>query len=75
MTSRARRSPKSSAFSLKLRSSAPMTCASPDSRSRSRISSSECGWLPASDAVGTPNGLSSRLPMPLKRSTSGLVAV
>ena len=44
-----------------------------DWRTSARSSSSVCGAWPASLAGGMPNGLSSRLPRPLNRSTIGRV--
>ena len=67
-------SPKTSAASDSSCSSVSMSPPSELSRSSVRISSSLWGWLPASEAGGTPNGLRSRFPIPLKRSTSGFVA-
>ena len=74
ITSRTRRSPNVSTFSVKRCSSSSISPPAALSRSSRRSSSSLTGAWPASRAGGMPNGLSSRLPKPLNRSTSGLVA-
>ena len=73
ITSRTRRSPKVSTFSEKRCSSSSISPPAALSRSNVRSSSSDAGAWPTSRAGGIPNGLSSRLPIPLKRSTTGLV--
>jgi hypothetical protein len=74
ITSRTRRSPNVSTFSVKRCSSSSISPPAALSRTSRRSSSSLTGACPASRAGGIPNGLSSRLPMPLKRSTIGFVA-
>ena len=74
ITSRTRRSPNVSTFSVKRCSSSSISPPAALSRTSVRSSSSLTGAWPASRAGGMPNGFSSRLPMPLKRSTTGFVA-